>query len=92
MEILRKNILKQGLTVRQTEDRVNKLKAGSVSKPVSSMAKKNIFIKELEKELARRLGTKVDILPKTNGGKLVVTYYSDDDLERIQALMGSITK
>jgi ParB family chromosome partitioning protein len=89
MEILRKDILKQDLTVRQTEDRVNKVKTGFVSKPVPSTAKKNIFIKDLEKELGRRLGTKVDISPKTNGGKLVVSYYSDDDLERIQGLMGS---
>ena len=88
MEILRKDILKQDLTVRQTEDRVNKVKTGSVSKSVSLTAKKNIFIKDLEKELARRLGTKVDISPKTKGGKLIVSYYSDDDLERIQGLMG----
>ena len=89
MEILRKEIIKQDLTVRQTEGRVNKIKAGSVNKPSPPTAKKDIFIKDLEKDLARRLGTKVDISPKKNGGKLVVTYYSDDDLDRIQGLMGS---
>ena len=89
MEILRKEIIKQDLTVRQTEGRVNKIKAGSVNKPGPSTAKKNIFIKDLEKDLARRLGTKVDISPKKNGGKLVVIYYSDDDLDRIQGLIGS---
>ena len=92
MEILRKEIIKQDLTVRQTEGRVNKIKAGSVNKPGLSTAKKNIFIKDLEKDLARRLGTKVDISTKKNGGKLVVTYYSDDDLDRIQGLMGSKRK
>ena len=92
MEILRKEIIKQDLTVRQTEGRVNKIKAGSVNKPGPSTAKKDIFIKDLEKDLARRLGTKVDISPKKNGGKLVVTYYSDDDLDRIQGLMGSKRK
>lgn len=92
MELLRKEIIKHDLTVRQTEDRVNKVKAGSVTKPRPSTAKKDIFIKDLEKELARRLGTKVDISPKKNGGKLVVTYYSDDDLDRIQGLMGSKRK
>jgi ParB family transcriptional regulator, chromosome partitioning protein len=92
MEILRKDILKQDLTVRQTEDKVNKVKMGSVSKPVHSKVKKDIFIKDLEKELARKLGTKVDISPKKNGGKLVVTYYSDDDLERIQGLLGGRRK
>jgi len=89
MEILRKEIIKQDLTVRQTEGRVNKIKADSVNKPGPSTTKKDIFIKDLEKDLARRLGTKVDISPKKNGGKLVVTYYSDDDLDRIQRLMGS---
>jgi ParB family transcriptional regulator, chromosome partitioning protein len=92
MEILRKDILKQDLTVRQTEEIVNKIKTGSVSKPMPSKAKKDIFIKDLEKELARRLATKVKISPNTNGGKLVVSYYSDDDLERIQRLMGSKRK
>ena len=89
MEILRKEIIKQDLTVRQTEGRINKIKAGSINKSGPSTAKKDIFIKDLEKDLARRLGTKVDISPKKNGGKLVVTYYSDDDLDRIQRLMGS---
>ena len=92
MEILRKEIIKQDLTVRQTEGRVNKIKAGSVNKPGPPTAKKDIFIKDLEKDLARRLGTKVNISPKKNGGKLVVTYYSDDDLDRIQGLMGSKRK
>jgi ParB family transcriptional regulator, chromosome partitioning protein len=92
MEILRKEIIKQDLTVRQTEGRVNKIKAASANKPGPSTAKKDIFIKDLEKDLARRLGTKVDISPKKNGGKLVLTYYSDDDLDRIQGLMGSKRK
>tara|TARA_B100000686_G_scaffold351215_1_gene449325 strand:- start:426 stop:1286 length:861 start_codon:yes stop_codon:yes gene_type:complete len=89
IEALRKEIVKQGLTVRQTENRANKLKLDSAGKKVSLPTPKDIFIKDLEKDLARRLGTKVGIFPKKNGGKLVVTYYSDDDLERIRQLMGS---
>ena len=92
METLRNEIVKQDLTVRQTESRVNKLKKGVLDKPITQKANKDIFTKDLEKDLARRLGTKVDILPKKNGGKLIVTYYSDDDLERIQMLMGNSKK
>jgi len=92
METLRNEIVKQDLTVRQTESRVNKLKKGVLDKPITQKANKDIFTKDLEKDLARRLGTKVDILPKKNGGKLIVTYYSDDDLERIQMLMGNNKK
>ena len=92
METLRNEIVKQDLTVRQTESRVNKLKKGVLEKPITQKVNKDIFTKDLEKDLARRLGTKVDILPKKNGGKLIVTYYSDDDLERIQMLMGNSKK
>jgi len=92
METLRNEIIKQDLTVRQTESRVNKLKKGVLDKPITQKINKDIFTKDLEKDLARRLGTKVNILPKKNGGKLIVTYYSDDDLERIQMLMGNSNK
>ena len=88
MEALRKEIFKQDLTVRQTEGRVSRLKQSVFKKPVSLVSKKNIFIKDLEKEFERRLGTKVDIKPAKKGGKLVVTYYSDDDLDRIKDLIG----
>ncbi len=88
MEALRKEIFKQNLTVRQTESRVSRLKQPVPTKPVSLVSKKNIFIKSLAKELERRLGTKVDIQPTKKGGKLVVTYYSDDDLDRIKDLIG----
>jgi len=92
METLRNEIIKQDLTVRQTESRVNKLKKGVLDKPITQKINKDIFTKDLEKDLARRLGTKVNILPKKNGGKLIVAYYSDDDLERIQMLMGNSNK
>ena len=87
-QALCKEIFKEDLTVRQTEKRVNKLKQPAPTKPASPADKKNIFFKDLEKELERMLGTKVEIKPKKKGGKLVVTYYSDDDLERIQNLIG----
>ena len=88
MQAMCQEILKQGLTVRQTESKVNRLKKPEILKLASSMKKKNIFIRDLEKELERKLGTKVEVSPKKNGGKLVVSYYSDDDLERIQTLIG----
>ena len=88
MHVMCQEILKQGLTVRQTESKVNRLKKPEMLKLTSSMKKKNIFIRDLEKELERKLGTKVEVSPKKTGGKLVVSYYSDDDLERIQNLIG----
>jgi len=86
LEAVRFPSVEHDLTVRQTEKRVNGLKQPLPTKLVPP--KKNIFIRDLEKELERKLGTKVEINPKKAGGKLIVTYYSDDDLERIQNLIG----
>ena len=88
VEALRKEIIRQDLTVRQTENKVSGLKKPVLKKPVTLVTKKNLFIRDLEKELERKLGTKVEINPENKGGKLVVTYYSDDDLDRIKDLIG----
>ena len=88
IQTLCNEIYKQDLTVRQTENRVGALKQPMPKKKTPATSKKNIFIKDLEKEMERKLGTKVEINPKKTGGKIVVTYYSDDDLERIQNLIG----
>ena len=87
-EFLRNEIAREDLTVRQTETRVNKIKKGGLNKPLTRQVQKDIFIRDIERDLARKLGTKVEITPKKKGGKLVVRYYSDEDLERIQTLLG----
>jgi ParB family chromosome partitioning protein len=85
IETLRREILKKDMNVRQAEDRVRHLKnPPSVKAPGK---KKDIFLKNLETGLERQLGTKVEIIPKQKGGKVVITYYSNDDLERIRGLM-----
>lgn len=76
-------IIKNGLSVRQTE----KLVANPESKPpkqpkqVSGMMKK--YYSEIENDLGSRLGTKVKISEGANKGKIEIEYYSKDDLERI---------
>ena len=83
---LRRKILDQSLNVRETEAQVNhnNRNIGGLSK---KKGKKDIFIRNLEIELERSLGTKVGIVPRKKGGKLVITYYSDDDLERIRTML-----
>jgi ParB family transcriptional regulator, chromosome partitioning protein len=86
IEILRKKIVRQSLNVRETEARVNNTDQKTET-PVSKKPKKDIFIKKLEMELERKLGTKVEIDPSKKGGKVSIKYYSDDDLERIRSLI-----
>jgi len=85
IEALKKEILKKDLNVRQVEGRVKQMKTPPHEAPPAR--KKDVFIKNLETEMERKLGTKVEIVPRKKGGKVVVTYYSDDDLERIRGMI-----
>ena len=83
IEILRRKIVGQSLNVRETEAQVHH-NHQNIESPVREKSKKDIFIRKLEKELERKLGTKVEIALGKKGGKVVIKYYSDDDLERIR--------
>ena len=80
---LRKKIVDQSLNVRATEIQVNLLKHKSEEPKRSKKTNKDIFIRNLQTELERKLGTKVEIATNQKGGKVVIKYYSNDDLERI---------
>ncbi len=83
MEVLRREVLKHDMTVRQVEAYIQQKKRPEGMKPKSKLAHKDIFIKDMEKTLQQKLGTKVTITPGKKGGKLIVSYYSNDDLNRI---------
>ena len=83
IEALRRKIVRQSLNVRETENQVKQTHLNTES-PIRKKTKKDIFIKKLEMELERKLGTKVEIAPSKKGGKVIIKYYSDDDLERIR--------
>jgi ParB family chromosome partitioning protein len=95
IEALRKRILKDGLNVRQTESLVkqteNKSSSRSSKSGESSSKSKNVFLKTMEKSLEQQLGTKVEIVPGKKGGKVVISYYSNEDLERLQECFFSKT-
>ena len=42
-------------------------------------------LRDFEEKLRRSLGTKVRIVPKGKGGLIEVSYYSDEELERLEA-------
>lgn len=71
-------IIKEELTVRETE-----LKARSIAvKPhVRSTAVLNPEILERTEHLTQILGTKVRIAPSGKGGKVLIEYYSPEDLD-----------
>lgn len=76
------SIVANSLSVRQTESLVNKMLAGE--KPaVKRTKRKDPQLLSLESQFRQRLGTKVDIQKKGKGGRVVIHYYSDEDLQTI---------
>jgi len=88
MEEARRKVLAGNMNVRQLEFYIQKRKSGETGlRPKPNIAYKDIFFKDLERELQRHLGTKVTITPAKKGGKLIVLYYTNDDLNRIRDMI-----
>ena len=45
-------------------------------------------LRALEEELKRVLGTKASIAVRKRGGRIVIDYFSDEDLTRILQVLG----
>jgi len=74
------DIMKRGLSVRETEALVKKLTTRKVSK---KQKEDNVEIKAIEDRLREIFGTKVQILNNKKKGKILIEYYSVDELDRI---------
>jgi ParB family transcriptional regulator, chromosome partitioning protein len=74
-------ILREDLNVRQTEALVKKMsgeRPSAIPKPSPSAE-----VSALEKRLRNHFGTKVNLNDGKNGGRLVIYYYSDEELNAI---------
>ncbi|MCQ2512128.1 MAG: ParB/RepB/Spo0J family partition protein [Lachnospiraceae bacterium] len=85
---LAKDIVEKSLSVRQTEDLV---KAFSEKKPKKEKAtedKMDFVYRDLEKKLTSVLGTKVKLSHNEKGkGKIEISYFSDDELDRLYGIL-----
>ena len=82
-------IIEKDLSVRAAESLIKKTSQVQKKKKVSIKAK-SAHISALENELIEILGTKVRLRPSKEGGSIEVSYFSDDDLERIIDLLNKI--
>lgn len=77
---LAKLIIDTGLNVRKTEDEVKRVKN---KKKGRTSDKRDPYLIDLEDQLIRTLGTKVNLKMGDKKGKIEIEYYSNEDLERI---------
>lgn len=77
-------IVEKGLTVREVEKIIKDL-----NKPVQEriIQEKSLELKDFENSIKRVFATKVQIKGNDNKGKIVIDYYSKDDLNRIYDIL-----
>ncbi len=77
-------IVKKGLSVREAEALAGRLK----NPPREKKPRLSHELKALEEKLKKSLGTKVSIMSKSKGGRIVIEYYSPEELDRILEKIG----
>ena len=80
-------ILREKLSVRQTEELVKNLKEGTVTK---SAKKKQLpkFVKDSVKGMSEYFGHKIDVTVNSKGkGKISIPFHSEEDFNRIKNLL-----
>ena len=79
-------ILREKLSVRQTEDLVKNLKSGTNTKP--SKKKVPSYIKTSIHGISEYFGHKINITVSSNGkGKILIPFHSEEDFNRIKNLL-----
>lgn len=79
-------VIEQDLSVRQTEELVRRLRVPRPAEEESTPAlqpSRDTDLDRVEEELRRALGTKVNLMKSRRGGRIVIEYYSDEELGRL---------
>jgi len=72
-----KKIMRQNLTVAETDREIKRLGGTKAAKP------KDYFDRAREEELGEYLGTKVELKRQGKGGKLLIDFYSEEELNEM---------
>ena len=79
-------VMERDLSVRQTEELVRRIrepKAARAESTSGASTPKDADLERVEEDLRRALGTKVSLARSRRGGRIVIEYYSDEELARL---------
>jgi ParB family chromosome partitioning protein len=76
------SIVGQALSVRQTEELVRRLREPR-PQPMDRARQVDSDLERVEEDLRRSLGTKVSLARTRRGGKIVIEYFGNEELERL---------
>jgi len=77
------SVIGQDLSVRQTEELVRRLREPKPKPAGPPASRTDPELERVEEELRRALGTKVSLARSRRGGRIVIEYYSDEELGRL---------
>ena len=80
-------VVSKGLSVRGTESLIKSLKEEKKKPKKSSTSSEQRYLLSLADELSRRFGTKVQIKRRGQKGTVAITFYNNDDLDRVLRLL-----
>ena len=83
-------VVSKGLSVRETERLINRLKTENKKPKESSTGSEQRHFLSLAEDLSRRFGTKVQIKRHGKKGRLEIAFYNNDDLDRVLTLLKQI--
>ncbi len=89
---VRNQIIKNGLSVRQTEKAIKKISSdkSSIKTPVLDQKKQEIpksYTNSLAVQLTNKLNSKVTVIQNGTRGKIEIEYYSSDDFDRVFTIL-----
>jgi ParB family chromosome partitioning protein len=78
-------VTERDLSVRQTEELVRRLRSARATEPTPIAPRPRLEpdMERVEEDLRRSLGTKVVLARSRRGGRIVIEYYDDDELNRL---------
>jgi len=84
--VVAQKIVKENLSVRQTEELVQNILAGK--RPAKRARRDDPYIEDLERKIEARFGTQVRIFNnRKNQGRIEIRYFSLDELDRLLELL-----
>ncbi|WP_459076761.1 ParB/RepB/Spo0J family partition protein [Herbivorax alkaliphila] len=90
-ESICKEVIDNDMNVRETEKLIKNIKNKNKQKKVEKK-QDNYEFERVEENLQNILGTKVKIVNKNKKGKIMIEYYSNEELDRLIELIGNKNK
>ena len=78
-----RKVIEAGLSVRHTEELVRRLREPRATSLADPNKRSDPELERVEEELRRSLGTKVTLARSRRGGRIIIEYYSDEELGQL---------